>query len=361
MLYLVFREVGHWEVDTLILLLAMKNVMSVREGTSLNILARESDMVSIHKKRTVTERLAHCPVSGLSARKTGSSLQDSLETSVKGDVCWWDRDGVGNALKSLHWNTSVGELLSNPCSLIVLEESLPWGVEPVSELEFSFSLGLGESILANLLVLSNEFLNVSIVDDALFLERVSVLVEDVLVLLDRLVHSWLGKHRLVDFVVTVSSVTDQIDDDVGVEGLSEFGGDLGDVDNSIWIVGVDVEDGGVDDSANVGTVRRGSRVSRISSETDLVVADKMDGATDGVEWKMAQVKSLVDDTLSSEGSVTVEKHWNDCFALKEDLIKRNIFYQLPHHHFCRTVRPCTCQQQWGRRLQDAMGWRRARR
>ena len=361
MVYLVLGEVGHWEVDALIFLLAMKNVMSMREGTSLNILARESDMVSIHKKRTETERLAHCPVSSLSGGKAGSSLQDSLETAVKGDICWWDRDGVGNALKSLHWNTSIGKLLSNPGSLVVLEESLPWGVEPVSELEFSFRLGFGESIFADLLILSDELLNVSIVDDALFLEGVAVLVEDVLVLLDGLVHSWLGEHGLVDLVVTVSSVTDQINDNVGIEGLSEFSGDLGDVDNGIGIVGVDVEDRGIDDSANVGTVRRGSRVSRISGETDLVVAHEMDGPTDGIERKMAQVKSLVDDTLSSESSVTVEKHWNDSFTLKRNKILNEYFYKLPRHHFCRTVRPYTFQQQWDRLLQDVMGWHRARR
>ena len=96
------------------------------------------------------------------------------------------------------------------------------------------------------------------------------------------------EHGFVDFVVSVSSVPDKVDDDVGVEGLSEFCGYSGDVRHCVWVVRVHMEDGRIDHSANVGAVRGRAGVTRISSEPDLVVTDQMNGTTDGIKWQMTK-------------------------------------------------------------------------
>ena len=97
-------------------------------------------------------------------------------------------------------------------------------------------------------------------------------------LLDDGVHDGLGEHRLVDLVVSVLSVADQIDNDVLVPGCPPLGGDVGDQHHRLGIVGVDVEDGGVDDAAHVGTVGGGAGVAGVCRETDLVVRNDMNGS-----------------------------------------------------------------------------------
>ena len=79
-------------------------------------------------------------------------------------------------------------------------------------------------------------------------------VQNIGMFLDDAVHDGLSKHGFVDFVVTVFPVADQIHDDVLVEGGTIVGGDAADVNDGFGVIGVDVEDGGVHDTADVGTV-----------------------------------------------------------------------------------------------------------
>ena len=102
-----------------------------------------------------------------------------------------------------------------------------------------------------------------------------IFTENVLMLLDDGVHDGLGEHRFVDLVVSVLPVPDQVDDNVLVPGRPPLRGDVGHQHHGLGVVGVDVEDGGVDDPTNVGAVGGGARVPRVCGEPDLVVRHDM--------------------------------------------------------------------------------------
>lgn len=137
----------------------------------------------------------------------------------------------------------------------------------------------------------------------------------VLVFPDLLVHERLREHRFVDLVVSVAAVTDQVDDDVLVEGGAPLGGHVAHVGDGLGVVGVDVENGGVDDPRDVRAVRRRARVARIGGEADLVVAHQVDGAVGRVVGQLGQVHRLEDDALAAEGRVAVDQHRHDPLAL----------------------------------------------
>lgn len=60
--------------------------------------------------------------------------------------------------------------------------------------------------------------------DSLGNQLLAVDVSDWVDVLDDCVHQWLGKGRLVKFVVTHLAVADQVDDDIRAETLAILGG-----------------------------------------------------------------------------------------------------------------------------------------
>ena len=78
--------------------------------------------------------------------------------------------------------------------------------------------------------------------------------------------------------------------------------------DGLGIVGVDVEDGRVDDARHVGAVGRGARVARVGGEADLVVGHDVDRAARRVVGQVRQVERLVDDALAREGRVAVQQN-----------------------------------------------------
>ena len=66
----------------------------------------------------------------------------------------------------------------------------------------------------------------------------------------------LREQRLVALVMTVPAVADHVDDDRLLELLPELDGDLGNVRDRFGIIGVDVENRGLDHARHVGTIGR---------------------------------------------------------------------------------------------------------
>ena len=68
-------------------------------------------------------------------------------------------------------------------------------------------------------------------------------LEERRVILDLGVAEGLGDGGVVDFGVAVAAVADEVNDDVGLEGLAVFGCEGRDADDGSRVFGVDVEDG----------------------------------------------------------------------------------------------------------------------
>ena len=104
------------------------------------------------------------------------------------------------------------------------------------------------------------------------------ITKNIFVLLDDGVHDRLREHGLVNLIVAILPVADKVNDDILVPGGPPLGREVGDQHHRLGIVGVDVEDGSVDDSADIGAVGRGAGVARIRGEPDLVVGHNVDCA-----------------------------------------------------------------------------------
>lgn len=92
-----------------------------------------------------------------------------------------------------------------------------------------------------------------------------------------------------------------------IELLAVLGSDREHLTHIVHRVGIDVEDRGFDRLGKIGAVDCGAGLGGVGREADLIVHYDVDGATDLVVGKVNHLHGLINDTLASEGSVTVNK------------------------------------------------------
>ena len=124
--------------------------------------------------------------------------------------------------------------------------------------------------------------------------------------------------------MTHLTVANEVNDDITAELLTILGSDAEGVSNIVHGVGIDVEDGSADSSGNLGAVSAGTGTIRGRCETDLVVDDNVDGATDRVVVEPFHLEALINDTLASNSSITMHNNRHHglavlCFATEEVL------------------------------------------
>ncbi|KAH3688256.1 hypothetical protein WICPIJ_000727 [Wickerhamomyces pijperi] len=168
-------------------------------------------------------------------------------------------------------------------------------------------LGLGEGLFQDVPDPLLVFINVSLGEGTFLDQLFGVDVNDRLLLGNLLVHQWLGEGRLIGFVVTVLSVTNNINDDVGVESGSPFSSQVEDEGDTFDIIGVDVEDWGFNGFGDIGWVWGRSGESWVSGETDLVVNNDVDGTTSGCWMALVLPKTTGSSASKWDGLATKDK------------------------------------------------------
>ena len=83
-------------------------------------------------------------------------------------------------------------------------------------------------------------------------DLVRVELVELRVVLDGGVTPWLGDGGVVDLAVAVTTVADEVDDDVRMEAVAELRGDAGDAHDGVRVLRVDVEDGDGQPLGDVG-------------------------------------------------------------------------------------------------------------
>ena len=126
--------------------------------------------------------------------------------------------------------------------------------------------------------------------------------------LDEVVHEGLCHRRVVTLVVPATSVTHDVNHDVVFELLTVTDRHLGDANNGLGVVPVDVEDRCLNRSRDVGGIQRRSRISRHRRETDLIVRHDVDGSTGAVAAKLRHLQRLQDDSLTCHRGVSVNEN-----------------------------------------------------
>jgi len=281
--------------------------VSLREGTTLNILTRNSDVVTLHAEGTKGKGLggAHVNVLAL-VDGLGTVVKNTLQVAVNIESVWGSSNLLANVLQSIGLDSS-GEMREDlGGELLGTLESVPGAGKPFLGSRLVV-LAAGKGLLEHtpnpLLVLLDVILSEGLVLDKL----VDVLFKGRLLLVDALVHQRLGEGGLVGLIVTLLTVANDVNDNILLELGTPVGSELADKVDGLDIVTVDVEDGGVNGLGNVGTVGSRAGETGIGGETDLVVDDNVDGTTSLVRGKSVETHGFVDNTLTSESGVTVEQ------------------------------------------------------
>ncbi len=127
------------------------------------------------------------------------------------------------------------------------------------------------------------------------------------VLLDLLVHQGLGRVRLVGLVVTVTTVANQLDHHVTLEGVAIIQRNLGHQHHGFRVVTVDVQHRRLHRLGDVGAIFGGAQVTVIGGgETDLVVDDDTHRPAHAIGTGQRHVEGLGHHALTSHGRVTVD-------------------------------------------------------
>ena len=107
--------------------------------------------------------------------------------------------------------------------------------------------------------------------------------------------------------MAVAAVADHVDDDVLAERLAEVGRQLGDVDDRLGVLAVDVEDRHLDHLGHVGAVPGRAGLGGRGGEADLVVDHDVDRAAGPVAGKLREVQRLGHQALAGERGVAVDQ------------------------------------------------------
>jgi len=195
--------------------------VSVREGSTLNILTGETHVVALVDKSSEGKSLSSSPINALSTGNSGlTSLENLDNLRVEFLILGQVSNFLTNSLKVSQRNTSV---LQRSILGFVLN-GLPFVSHPVLLVErvaLGLLVGFLKRVDAFLVNSSKSFLRHALVEKLL-----AVLVSGRHHTLDDLVHKRLGEHGLIKLVVTHLSVGDQVNHDIAVESLSVLSSDL---------------------------------------------------------------------------------------------------------------------------------------
>ena len=301
--------------------------VALGEGAAPHVLAGEADRGALHQQRPESHGFGRGPVKALTAFE-----HLALGVHQADDLAVWRKVFRNAGQRGCQRLELLGRQpgLAPAWSLFGGLEPVPGTAEPVSTVRL-VRLRRFKLIGHQRLKLGDHLLAFFGRDEALGCQLVSVECAGRALRLDLLVHQRLGESRLVALVMAEAAVTEHIDNHVLLELLPEFRRDTGDVNHSLRIIAVDVEDRRLDRLGDVGTVRPGPRVHRIGGEADLVVDDEVDHPAGAVALQTGQIEHFRHQPLPREGSIAVDqdRHHLGAILVGEAVL---LGAGLTHHH-----------------------------
>lgn len=159
-----------------------------------------------------------------------------------------------------------------------------------------------------------DFFLLALLNNAFFDQLIGVNLIDIFEGVDFLVHQRLCEGRLVEFIVSQTTETDDIDHDIFFEFLSIFDGQTGDFVHHFGVIGVHVENRRTDGFGDFCAIQTASGVSLRGGETHLIVGDDMNHASRGVVFKVLNLVGFIDHTLTRMGCISVNNNTHIFFT-----------------------------------------------
>ena len=288
-------------------LLVVEARMPLRESSTLNILARDANVVALGDQRAEGHGLGRGEVNVLAFEdRLGAVGEDTLEVAVNVEAFRGGPDDFTNVPKRLlvHRGGVVREDLGR--QLLGRLEAVPGRSGPLlggGLVVFGLCEALIEHTPHPLLV----FFDILLGKGAVLEQLVNVNAHLGVLFADALVHERLSEGGLIRLVVAMLPVAYQVNYHVVLELGTPVGRELADKVDSLDVVSIDVEDGGVNGLGNVSAVGGGTSETGIGGESNLVVDDQVDGAAGGIRGERVHAETLVDDTLCGKSGVAVQE------------------------------------------------------
>ena len=288
----------------------------MREGAAARILAGEPHRRSFVEQRGEGEVLAGGPVERLvarSVREPGAGVEELGDLLVGDEALRDPRQRAEQVAQLLHRDRGVrlgGAAIGTAAVLrpeagerrdVALEARLPRPLQDLFEL---------------LHPRDHELLALVARRDPRLLELARVDLAGRGLAPDHFVHDGLRESGLVGLVVPVLPVAVEVDEDVFLEGLSVFDGELYRPHHRFWILEVDVEHRSAQGARDVRAVVGRARVFGVGGEPDLVVDDDVDGAARLVALEVREIEAFRDQALPGEGGIAVDEHREHLLALR---------------------------------------------
>jgi hypothetical protein len=105
-----------------------------------------------------------------------------------------------------------------------------------------------------------------------------------------LVHVRLSEFRLIKLVMSISAITNNINQNILMEPLSVFNCEFAYSVDSFWIICVDMDNWGIKCLSDITAVERASSINRISCETNLIIDNHMNSASYLELWNFSKCK-----------------------------------------------------------------------
>ena len=122
---------------------------------------------------------------------------------------------------------------------------------------------------------------------------------------DDFVHQRLRERRLIRFVVAVTPVPHEVDEEILIEPLTVGDAEAHGLNARFGIVGVDVDDRDLEPLRRIAGVVGRARVDRVGRESNLIVADDVQRAADAIPAQQRHVERFWNDALAGKRRVAV--------------------------------------------------------
>ena len=280
--------------------------MAMEEGAATTILTDQTQLVATVNQCCVGQVFGKAPVTRqLTGRHFATVFVNFRNARMQRNVirnCVDDRTQF-NELRLINGRIELVEC-------IAFDVRLPVDVEFVVVI---FDNRCGQfTLIKQVAVCVRHLLEFSIRQNTLLNQRLRIQLIRTLVRTDDAVHDRLRCRRLVCFVMTVTAVAHEIDDDVAVKLFAVVQCQLCNEHDSFRIITVDMEDRCADHLRNVCTVRRRTCVFGIRSrKTDLVVDHDVHRATDLKTTGLRHLEQLHVHALTGKRRVTVNQDWQN--------------------------------------------------
>lgn len=254
------------------------------EGSSFDVLSSDSDTESLLQEGGPGETLSCSEIESNVVLEGGvSEIVDLLNVAVDiqqnlvlGDVVYLFikfPDGFDGETSGALVRLELLEVLESQSSLL--------------EFAVTTVLQLGnEEILVN----GFHLLDLLFSPDTLAEHGGFILVVDGWDRINNLVHHGLSETWLIEFVVSVLSVSDDIDDNILLEFLSVLEGQFEDLVNKFWSISVNVEDWSLNGFSQISTIERSSILCWNSGKTNLVIDNNMNETSTLIAFKVLELE-----------------------------------------------------------------------